>query len=141
LLRLLIALCADTLVALYFGWQSTVALAQTGTPDSMVPFAGFAFWPPFPSVPGLLDMDIPAKRGASPYWDMMPMSRKGSESTHARCTGAIGSAQLQVTVRGDWLPAAPPSSGGPRARDGGAGVAAVALECHGVVRHYHQHLG
>jgi hypothetical protein len=44
--RLLIALCADTSVALYFGWQSTVALAQTGTPDSMVPFAGFAFWPP-----------------------------------------------------------------------------------------------
>ena len=86
-------------------------------------------------------MDIPAKRGASPYWGTMPMSSKGSESTHARCTGAIGSAQLQVTVGGDWLLAGPPSSGGRRARDGGAGVAAVALECHGVVRHYHHHLG
>jgi hypothetical protein len=66
--QVLFALCADTLVALYFGWQSTIALAQTstpdtlvavyfgwrgtiglaqtGTPDSMVPFADFAFWPP-----------------------------------------------------------------------------------------------
>jgi hypothetical protein len=44
--QVLFALCADTLVALYFGWQSTIGLAQTGTPDSMVPFAGFAFWPP-----------------------------------------------------------------------------------------------
>jgi hypothetical protein len=66
--QILFALCADTLVALYFGWQGTIALAQTGTPDtlvavyfgwrgtiglaqtgtpdSMVPFAGFAFWPP-----------------------------------------------------------------------------------------------
>ena len=44
--HVLFALCADTLVALYFGWQNTIALAQTGTPDSMVSFAGFAFWPP-----------------------------------------------------------------------------------------------
>jgi hypothetical protein len=42
-IQVLFALCADTLVALYFGWQSTIALAQTGTPDSIVPFAGVAF--------------------------------------------------------------------------------------------------
>jgi hypothetical protein len=41
--QVLFALCADTLVTVYFGWQSTIALAQTGTPDSMVLFAGFAF--------------------------------------------------------------------------------------------------
>jgi len=48
-----------------------------------------------------------------PYWGTMPMSSKGSESTHARCTGAIGSAQLQLTVGGDWLPAAPPPAAVP----------------------------
>ena len=56
--HVLFALCADTLVALYFGWQNTIALAQTGTPGSMVSFAGFAFWPPLSSVSGLLDMEF-----------------------------------------------------------------------------------
>ena len=44
-IHVLFALCADTLAALYFGWQNTIALAQTGTPDAMVSCAGFAFWP------------------------------------------------------------------------------------------------
>ena len=44
------AFCADTFVAVYFGSQSTIALAQPSTPDAMVPFASFAFWP---------GMDIP----------------------------------------------------------------------------------
>jgi hypothetical protein len=43
--RVLSAFCADTLVVVYFGWQSTVAFEQPTTPDAMVSFAGFAFWP------------------------------------------------------------------------------------------------
>ena len=68
--RLLIALCADTFVALYFGWQSTIALTQPGTPDSMVPFAGLAFWPaPFFSrwLVGH-GHSLTAKRGPSRLW-------------------------------------------------------------------------
>jgi hypothetical protein len=44
--QVLLNLCADTSVALYFGWQNTLVLAQTGTPEPMVSFASFAFWPP-----------------------------------------------------------------------------------------------
>jgi hypothetical protein len=39
------AFCADTFMTVYFGSQGTIALAQPSTPDAMVPFAGFAFWP------------------------------------------------------------------------------------------------
>jgi hypothetical protein len=41
--RHFITLCADTFVTLYFGWQSTIALVQTGTTDTMVLFPGSAF--------------------------------------------------------------------------------------------------
>jgi len=66
--QVLFALCADTLVTLYFGWQSTIALAQTGTPDSMVLFAGFAFWPPLFFSIWLVghEHSLTAKRGAAP---------------------------------------------------------------------------
>jgi hypothetical protein len=43
--RVLSAFCADTLVVVYFGWQSTVALEQSTTSDAVVSFAGFAFGP------------------------------------------------------------------------------------------------
>jgi hypothetical protein len=40
----LITFCADTFVALYFGWQITIALAQTGTTDAMMLFPTLALW-------------------------------------------------------------------------------------------------
>ena len=56
--HVLFALCADTLAALSFGWQNTIALAQTGTPDSMVSCAALRSGRSFSSVSGLLDMNI-----------------------------------------------------------------------------------
>ena len=58
----------DTLVAVYFGWRGTIGLAQTGTPDSMVPFAGFAFCPPLFFSIWLVghEHSLTAKRGAAP---------------------------------------------------------------------------
>jgi hypothetical protein len=64
------AFCADTFVAVYFGSQSTIALAQPSTPDAMVPFAGFAFWPALFFNLWLVGHghSLPAERSAPRIW-------------------------------------------------------------------------
>jgi hypothetical protein len=92
------AFCADTFVAVYFGPQSTIALAQPSTPDTMVLLASFAFWPVIFFILWLVGHghSLPAERSAPAYGGMMLVSSQGSESTYVRLRTMLSEAPLKI---------------------------------------------